>query len=156
MNNDIEAAAMDEADVKFQQVPVDFPSPMHHGAVAGAHPKLLMTSYQGRFYSPGCSPPELFQRWSTCEDLARQLAEKSLESKAGKRSHMSEVAILDQYLPRLIATRWTSELEARWVIRRVAAMLEWAVPDAATESRLTDDPTRGNWPPTCGGSLPVD
>jgi hypothetical protein len=126
---------MGDDETKFEQVPIDFPRPVHHGAVSGAQPKLLLTSYKGRFYSPGCSPPELFQRWDACEDLARQLAEKSLESKAGKRSHMAEVEILDQYLPRLIATRWTSEPEARWVIRRAAAMLDWAVPHAAEESQ---------------------
>ncbi|RJG05350.1 hypothetical protein D3870_04335 [Noviherbaspirillum cavernae] len=97
-------------------------------------PKLLATKYNGRFYSPGCSPPELFERWDICEDLANQLATKSLESKAGKRAHMTEAQILDQYLPRLIETKWTSEPEARWVIRRTAEIIGWPVPASATES----------------------
>lgn len=138
MNKEKGASTTGDDNAKFEQVPTDFPRPVHQGAVAGAHPKLLLTSYNGRFYSPGCTPPELFRRWDACEDLARQLAEKSLESKAGKRSHMSEVEILDQYLPRLIATRWTSEPEARWVIRRVAAMLGWAVPDAARKPQTEE------------------
>jgi len=120
-------------DINFNRVPDDFPRPLHDGAVSGAQAKLLLTNYQGRFYSPGCTPPELYKRWDACEDLARQLAEKSLESKAGKRSHMSPVEILDQYLPRLIATGWRSEAEMRWVIRRAAEMLDWPVPDAAKE-----------------------
>lgn len=66
-----------------------------------------------------------------CEDLARQMSAKSLESKAGKRSHMSKIEILDHYLGQLIRTRWTSEDEARWVIRRVASMLFWPIPPAA-------------------------
>lgn len=123
----------DDEEAKYAQVPVDFPRPLHLGAVSGAQPKLLMVKYQGRFYSPGCTPAELYERWDVCEDLARQLAEKSLESKAGKRSHMSQTEILDQYLPRLIATRWASEPEARWVIRRVATMLDWPAPHAAQE-----------------------
>lgn len=142
MNREIETSRISDDDAKFEQVPVDFPRPTHHGAVAGAHPKLLMTSYNGRFYSPGCSPPELYQRWYASEDLARHLAEKALESKAGKRSHMSDVAILDQYLPRLIATGWRSEPEVRWVIRRAAAMLNWPVPDAAREP-LGNEPGDG-------------
>ena len=133
MNKDVEAASPSDNDSKFEEVPIDFPRPLHHGAVSGAHPKLLMTSYNGRFYLPGCTPPELYRRWDACEDLARQLAEKSLESKAGKRSHMSPIEILDQYLPRLIATKWHSEAEMRWVIRRAAAMLDWPVPHAAQE-----------------------
>lgn len=117
----------------YAQVPSDFPRPVHYGAVGGAQPKLLMTQYNGRFYSPGCTPPEVWERWQTCEDLVKHLCAKSLESKAGKRAHMSELEILEQYLPRLIATRWTSEEEARWVIRRVAAVLSWPVPPAAQE-----------------------
>jgi hypothetical protein len=135
MNNSEEAASTPEDEgAKYAQVPPDFPRPMHLGAVSGAQPKLLMTRYNGRFYIPGCTPPELYERWDICEDLARQLAQKSLESKAGKRAHMTEAEILDQYLPRLIATKWASEAEARWIIRRSAEMLSWPIPSAAMES----------------------
>jgi hypothetical protein len=120
------------------QIPADFPRPHYPGAVGGAQPKLLMTQYNGRLYVSGCTPPEILQRWDVCEDLAKQLSVKSLESKAGKRSHMSELEILAQYLPRLIATRWTSEAEARWVIRRVAVMLHWTVPPTAEEPAESD------------------
>ena len=113
-------------------LPPDFPRPVHLGAVPGAQPKLLMTKYQGRFYVPGCTPPELLERWNSCEDLAQQLSVKALESSAGKRSHMTEVEILDQYLPRLIATGWTSEPEARWVIRRTAELLNWPAPPSSS------------------------
>lgn len=91
-----------------------------------------MNCYRGRFYSPGCSPPELIERWSACEDIAQQLAVKSVESKAGKRSDMSETEILDQYLPRLIATGWVSEPEAKWVMRRTAELIGWQVPPSAS------------------------
>jgi hypothetical protein len=129
MENDIDK----RDDGQFAQVPEDFPTPHYPGAVGGAQPKLLLTTYKGRLYMSGSTPPEIFQRWDRCEDLARQLSAKSLESKAGKRSHMSEPEILAQYLPRLIATKWTSEAEARWIIRRVAAMLNWPVPWTAEE-----------------------
>lgn len=134
MNNEDATTPPSPKEDDFARVPADFPRPAHHGAVPGVQPKLLMTQYKGRFYSPGCTPPELWERWDVCEDLAKQLSEKSIESKAGKRSQMSEIEILDQYLPRLIATKWTSEQEARWVIRRVAVMLGWPVPQAAQES----------------------
>ncbi|MGI4846016.1 MAG: hypothetical protein ACRYF7_22205 [Janthinobacterium lividum] len=134
MNDELEVAD----DPRYIQVPADFPRLTHHGAVPGIQPKVLLTQHDGRFYSPGCTPPEVFQRWDVCEDLAKQLAAKSVESKAGKRSHMSELEILDQYLPRLIATKWTSEEEARWIIRRAAVMLGWPVPLAAKESTGSD------------------
>lgn len=126
-------------DAFYTKVPADFPQPIHRGAVAGVQPKLLMTQYNGRFYSPGCTPPEIFQRWDVCEDLAMQLAAKSRESKAGKRSHMSEIEILDQYLSRLITTKWTSKEEAQWIIRRVAVMLGWTAPTGAHE-QVTGEP----------------
>jgi len=120
---------MDELD--FDAVPSDFPRPAYLGAVPGAQPKYLMAVYKGRFYEPGSTPPELYERWKLCADLASQLARSSVESKAGKRMHMLEVDILDQYLPRLVAQKWTSDAEARWIIRRVAEMLNWPVPTAA-------------------------
>lgn len=128
-----EFVQLQTAEELYAAVPVDFPRPVHLGGLPGAQPKLLMTKYEGRFYPPGSSPPELFEAWRLCEDLASQLAEKSLESKMGKRSHMSEVEILEQYLHRLIKTRWTTVPEARWTIRRVAALLEWPAPPPSLE-----------------------
>lgn len=120
-----------DAEDEFNKIPSDFPRTVRHAALPGSQPKLLVSKYKGHFYSLGCSPPELYERWEVCEDLAKQLAEKSTISKQGKRSHMSEVDILDQYLVRLIGLRWTSVEEARWVIRRVASMLDWPSPQAA-------------------------
>lgn len=136
MNSNEKATSMssngDEA--KFSKVPTDFPRPIHIGAIAGVQPKVLTVEYKGRFYPAGCTPPEIYERWDICEDLSRQFAQKSLASKAGKRSHMSEMEILDQYLSRLIKTRWASQPEARWIIRRTAAKLNWPAPLAAIES----------------------
>lgn len=110
---------------KYEQIPSDFPTAGLLGTVTGAHPKLLLTEFDGKLYQPGASPPERFQRWDVCEDLARQFSEKCLESKVGKRSHMSEVEILRQYFDRLLKTGWVSEAEGIWIIHRVAAVLSW-------------------------------
>jgi hypothetical protein len=115
-------------EVEYGKVPSDFPRPVHLGAIPGGQPKLLVTIYQDKFYAPGCTPPEIYERWQICELIAQELSIKSNESKVGKRSHMSESEILEQYFPRLIKTRWTSEAEARWVIRRVAHILNWPDP----------------------------
>jgi len=123
-------AHINEVHRDYSKVPIDFPRPELGSAVSGFQPKLLLTMYEGKLYAPGCTPPELYTRWDRCEDLALQLATKAMKSKQGKRSHMSEVEVLDQYLPRLIATRWTSEAEARFIIRRVAQILAWPVPAA--------------------------
>lgn len=108
-----------------EQVPEDFPRTRITGAVPGAQPKVLATLFEGRFYMAGCTPPEVTERWRICEDLAVQLSAKSDESKRGKRSHMTENEILQQYYERLVATHWTSIEEARWIMKRVADMLGW-------------------------------
>lgn len=122
---------IDDCYVNYDSVPEDFPNPDAFGAVSGAQPKLLLVQHNGRYYAPGCSPTERYAAWKYCEDLANHLATRALESKTGKRSHMLEVEILEQYLPRLVATRWTSEPQARFIIRRVAQLLGWPAPPAA-------------------------
>jgi hypothetical protein len=129
MNDEPESAD----DARYAQVPADFPRPVHLGALPGAQPKLLMVKYGGGYYSPGCTPPEIWERWDVCEDLAQQFCQKSLENKAGKRAHLSETAILDQYLERLLKTGWGSDAEMRWVIRRAADLAHWAAPESARE-----------------------
>jgi hypothetical protein len=123
-----------EDDAKYAQVPADFPKPGFSGAVPGAQTKLIATEYKGRYYAAGGTPPEIYAKWIYCEDLAQQFADASKNTKVGKRAHMSETDILDQYLTRLLKTGWTSPAEARWIFRRTAAMLEWPTPAAALET----------------------
>lgn len=125
---------------QYAQVPENFPRPVHMGALPGAQPKLLMLKYEGRFYSPGCTPPELWERWDTCEHLAHQFCRKSLDSKLGKRASMSEAEILDQYLERLLKTGWGSDSEMRWVIRRAAELAHWQAPESAFEGNQFQAP----------------
>lgn len=110
-------------DVEPVGVPNEFPRPRHQGAVAGSQPKLLLARFERKFYAPGCTSLEINKRWCRCENIAEQLRVKSLESEAGKRSHMTELAILEQYLVRLLATGWVLAPEARWTIRRSAELL---------------------------------
>lgn len=113
------------------QIPNDFPRPQHMGAVPGAQPKFLAVEYQGRFYTPGCTPPELYERWRHCMSLVEQFVPTCIETKKGKRKDMPEVDILDQYLLRLIEAKWVSNDEARWVIREAARRLGWPAPEEA-------------------------
>lgn len=115
-------------------LPDDFPRPEIASAVAGFQSKLALVEYEGRFYVPGGTPPELLVRWDICEEIAQHLAVKSMECKAGKRSHMSEEEILAQYLERLLKTGWGSDAEMHWVIRRTAEFLGWQVPIAVITS----------------------
>ncbi|MFM9433515.1 hypothetical protein ACFDR9_000556 [Janthinobacterium sp. CG_23.3] len=121
----------DRAQLNDFQVPDDFPRPRHLGVVPGAQPKFLGVEYEGRYYSPGCTPPELHERWQHCMQYVPQFITSCIETKAGKRAHMPEAAILDQYLVRLIDAGWCSDDEARWVIRETAKLLGWPMPAAA-------------------------
>lgn len=115
------------------EIPPDFPRPAYRGAVCGANDKLLLVKYagDGRFYLPGCTPPEMIARWAACEDLAQQLKTQCLVTKAGKRAHLSEVDILEQYLERLLKTGWRTYAEMRWVARRAAGIIGWPIPESA-------------------------
>ncbi|QJD99834.1 hypothetical protein HH212_07195 [Massilia forsythiae] len=117
----------EDDELEYLKVPVDFPRTVAEGAIPGTQPKFSVMNYGGRFYMPGCTPPEIYERWQICEEIAQQLTIKLREAKEGKRSQMSEAEILAQYLSRLIRTNLTSKAEAWWVIQRVAAILEWPI-----------------------------
>jgi hypothetical protein len=123
--------ANDDPNFDFEKVPDDFPRPSVGGAVSGHQSKLLLVEYDGKYYEPGCTPPELFSRWDICEDLAVQFVAKCRRNQTGKYSHLSETEILDQYCERLLKTNWGSDAELRWVIRRTAQLLGWPAPAAA-------------------------
>ena len=114
-------------------VPDDFPRPQHLGAVPGAQSKFLAVEYEGRYYSPGCAPPELHERWQHCMQYVPQFVSSCIETKRGKRKDMSEVDILAQYLVRLIESTWVSADEGRWVMRETAKMLGWPIPEATLD-----------------------
>ncbi|GGC75421.1 hypothetical protein [Undibacterium terreum] len=110
----------------ISQVPHDFPFPLPTpGSIGGVQAKVQLVEYEGVLYSPGTTPLDRFARWDICEDLAQQFKVKCLETKAGKRAHMSESEILQQYYDRLSSTGWTSQPEAKWIMLRVAALLAW-------------------------------
>lgn len=90
-----------------------------------------MVKYNGRFYSPGCTPPEMFERWDYCESLAQQFCQKGRNNEAGKYGHLTQPEILDQYLMRLLETGWGSDEEMKWVICRTAELAAWPAPKSA-------------------------
>ncbi|MBB6132647.1 hypothetical protein HD842_000758 [Massilia aurea] len=116
---------LDFGNSEYEKIPTDFPKTASIGAVPGNQPKFLASLYQGHFYEMGKTPPEVYSRWVICNDLVDQLVSKAFDSKEGKRSHMSEHEILEQYRTRLLATNWTSTAEAEWVITDVAKRLNW-------------------------------
>lgn len=113
----------------YDQVPADFPRPSIMSSLAGAHPKLALVQYNGKFYSPGCTPPEIWRRWDICEDLAQHLAARCRETETGKYAHLTHTEILSQYYERSLKTNWGSDEEMRWISRRTAQLVGWPALD---------------------------
>lgn len=116
-------------------VPDDFPQSQTIGAVGGFQNKVLLVAQAGKFYSPGCTPAELYARWDVCEDLAQQFSRKCVETKSGKRAQMTEVEILEQYYFRSLKMNWGSPDEMKWVFRRTASLIGWPVPPCTLTAR---------------------
>jgi hypothetical protein len=115
----------------FAEVPTDYPYRLAHGAVSGYQPKLLLTSStDGKFYSPGNAPEERWRDWQYSATLASAMVDKCLESKAGKRSHLSETEIISQYYQRAVAAggRYGTEEQLKWTFTKVAEALAWPLP----------------------------
>jgi hypothetical protein len=126
-------SASNECDFDITKVPDDFPYAAQSGAVGGAQLKFLGVQYEGKFYSSGNTPPERYDRWDYCEDLAAQFVVKCRNNEHGKYSHLTQSEILGQYCERLISSGYGSTAEMRWLIRRTAALLQWPVPASAEE-----------------------
>lgn len=121
----------------YAEVPADYPYHPMHGAVSGYQPKLLLTSSaNGKFYSPGNAPHERWHDWNYSTALASAMTQKCLESKAGKRAHMSEAEIILQYYQRAVKAngRYGTEEQLKWTFTKVARDLGWPLPEAC---RLT-------------------
>jgi hypothetical protein len=115
----------------FAEVPTDYPYRLPHGAVSGYQPKLLLTSSSdGKFYSPGNAPEESWHDWRYSVTLVSAMAEKCLESKAGKRAHLSQEEIILQYYERAVAAggRYGTKEQLKWTFAKVAECLAWPLP----------------------------
>ena len=58
MNTSPDSTSANEFDV-----PADFPKTERGAAVSGFQNKLVLSSYGGRYYAPGCTPPEIWARY---------------------------------------------------------------------------------------------
>jgi hypothetical protein len=65
----------------MKDVPDDFPRGHHAPTVPGAQPKFIARKIDGR-YVVGLTEAELHDRWAYCEDLAQQLAIRTLRKRA--------------------------------------------------------------------------
>lgn len=126
----------------YAAVPEDYPSAFVPGAVSGAHPKLLLTSSSdGKLYSTGSAPEVRWHDWQYSKSMVSAMIDKCIESKVGKRSHLSESEIILQYYQRALKTngRYGTKEQLQWTFTQVAATLGWPLPDICRRGDSVDE-----------------
>lgn len=120
---------MIEIDEKeYGKVPPDFPFPVSPGAISGVQPEHIISEYNGKCYSLGCTPTEIYERWNECVEIAQMLAFAANRSKIDKMTLKSETEILLEYSELLSKMSWLSRDEVKWIVRKVGQLLSWPVP----------------------------
>lgn len=77
---------------------------------------------------PTIGPREMAQRYELCEDMAQLLTEQAATQQF--QLGITEDLALERCLQGLLATPdVVSELEARWVVCRLAELLNWPLPE---------------------------
>ncbi len=109
-------------------VPADFPREPLNALLSGSHPKLALRMIDGRAYA-GLTPDELYERYDTCEDLARQLANYCTR-KADENpewTHEFNIERTERGVTKKRAEgKWDiSEAEQAWVIKKMREFLNW-------------------------------
>ncbi len=108
-------------DKNLSDVPEDFPRGNTAAALPGSQTKYLAREINGRFVV-GLTQGELRERWENCEDLAQQLAARTLRKLAeGLISDLE--AFYTETEHRVKGQGWgLSNDEVIWLIRRTRAL----------------------------------
>jgi hypothetical protein len=101
----------------------------------------IPSSFVALFVAPGKTRPHTARdvvaaRYELCEDLAQTLAPTASQMQLGRELHATEV--LAQCLEAISGPQAVLELsEARWVVCRLAELLDWPLPQFAPEDPET-------------------
>ena len=93
----------------------------------------IPTSFIALFVKPGQSKPSasffhVAQRYDTCEDLANLLTDHAQSQQFKQGGHTD--AVLSQCMAGLLCTdSGVDAAEARWVVCRLAELLNWPMPE---------------------------
>lgn len=102
-------------------VPKDFPRGDTASTIPGAQPKFIARKIDGR-YVVGLTKEELHERWKYCEDLAKQLAARTLRKQAAGLISDFE-AFYNETEHRVRGQGWDlSNDEVIWLIRRMRVL----------------------------------
>ncbi len=114
-----------------QRMPPRPPSPSAFSSEDGSQ-ILIPPSFSSLFVPPGRLKPalgarEMAARYELCEDMAQLLTEQAAQQQF--QLGITEDLALDRCLQGLLSTPdVVSEAEARWVVCRLAELLNWPLP----------------------------
>jgi hypothetical protein len=106
-------------------VPEDFPRGFAAPTIPGAQPKFIARKL-GERYIVGPTQEEIYERWDYCEDLAQQLAARTLRKQAaGLISDLD--AFYKETERRVRGQGWNlSEDEVQWMMKRTRSLADEA------------------------------
>ena len=118
--------AVADADLLMRTIPADFPQNPHPATLAGVQPKLAARKIDGQ-YVTGLTDEELAQRYDVCRDLVSQLV-AYCQRKSQEHPDWTEEQVFQRMRKGLVSKQaaWDlSALEVDWILRHVAAALDW-------------------------------
>lgn len=107
----------------MKDVPEDFPRGFAASTIPGTQPKFLARKI-GERYIVGLTQEEIYERWDYCEDLAQQLAARTLRKQAADL-----IPDLDAFYKeterRVRGQGWDlSEDEVQWLMKRTRSLAD--------------------------------
>lgn len=109
--------------MNFNDVPDDFPRPTLPAVVPGAQPKAGF-ALSWNVYIRGQTPEERYERWSICEDLAKQLLPVAQDDAAKHLHHLPDES-LGRVRVSVARKGWVSPAELDWLLERMRTLLQW-------------------------------
>jgi hypothetical protein len=110
-------------------IPEDFPVRGTTVAITGAQPKLALVEVEGQYYPEGATPEDRRAQYEMCEDLAHQ-GVVYCQRKLAEGVVADPTAALKRLHTGLQGKDWCSAEQTVWIVRRVAALQSWPVPES--------------------------
>ncbi len=108
---------------RYAEVPSNFPRPKIKAM--GLQPLFSSIAYEGRYYSPGCTPPDLYAHWRAFEEIAHRVAKQAANKQKSAISVANVAGVLLDILELYFPQKYFSLEEMQWLERRIYELLGW-------------------------------
>lgn len=127
---------------RYAAIPANFPRPNFE--VTGLQPLFSTVAYDRTYYPPGCTPPQLYERWMTFEEIAQALSKSVAADRRAQGPDSQRAKVLGHFLQKLVKADIGSVEELRWVGCRAGLLLGFKVPENVLPAQSTELPTPMN------------